>query len=103
MTRRYEGGGRKDSNGCFLPPERVIIGEPGTLEEINEVIILALGKAVKKLAEKVIEENDVSREVIGALKDCEGMHRELAKKEKELLAGLSTEDLEKLANTQFRP
>jgi hypothetical protein len=110
--KRYVGGGIKDERGIFLPPSRmkeeieapppVQIPEPGSLDEINEVIVLALARAVKKLAEKVVS-GDISREVIGALKDCESMHRELAKKEKDLLAGLSDEDLEKLASVQFKP
>jgi hypothetical protein len=108
--KRYVGGGIKDEKGIFLPPARkasedstlaLNISDPTSLDEINEIIVLALARAVKKLAEKVVA-NDVSREVVGALKDCESMHRELAKKEKELLAGLSDEDLEKLAEASFK-
>lgn len=110
--KRYVGGGIKDERGIFLPPPRkgegsdvppppIQVPEPGSLDEINEVIVLSLARAVKHIGQKIVS-GDISREIIGALKDCESMHRELAKKEKELLAGLSDEDLEKLANAQFK-
>lgn len=109
--KKYVGGGVKDERGIFLPPsgkkEECLapplpdIPEPGTLDEIGEVIILSLARATKRLLLK-ISADDVSREVIGALKDCEAMHRELSKKEKEYLASLSIEDLEKLAGASFQ-
>lgn len=108
-------GGFKDEHGVFRasprmadvppppsPPPTEIVPEPGSLDEIGETIILALSRAVRKLTQKIVGD-DVSREVIGALKDCESMHRELYKREKEFLAGLSDEDLAKLANTPFNP
>jgi hypothetical protein len=107
--KRYVGGGIKDETGAYIPaPPRKVeqapvtfqVPEPGSLDEIGEVIIIALSRAVKKLTEKIVAD-DVSREVIGALKDCESMHRELSKKEKEFLANLSDADLETLANSQF--
>lgn len=106
--KRYVGGGTKDETGAFVPLPRKAeeppfqVPEPNSLDEIGEVIILALARAVKRLTEKIVA-HDVSREVIGALKDCESMHRELSKREKEFLANLSDEDLEKLANAQFQP
>lgn len=108
--KRYVGGGFKDERGIFTkearmaeePPQPFHIPDPGSLDEIGEVIILALARAVKKLAERIVAD-DTSREVIGALKDCEAMHRELSKREKEYLSQLSDEDLEKLANAQFKP
>jgi hypothetical protein len=108
--RKYVGGGIKDEAGIFLPPSRKIeesppkephIPIPESLDEIGDVITLALARAVRTLAQKIAGD-DVSRETIGALKDCESMHRELSKKEKEFLSGLSDEDLKKLADAQFK-
>ncbi len=100
--------GIKDGTGAFVKcvpgkvePPPVKIPEPSSLDEIGEVIILNLARAVKFLGEKILE-GDVSREVVGALKDCEGMHRELNKREKEWMAALSDEDLETLANTPMK-
>lgn len=99
-------GGIKDENGVYTPMPRKAdpspIPDPGSLDEVGEVIILALSRAVKKLAEKIVAD-DVSRETIGALKDCEAMHRELSKREREFLSSLSNDELEKLANMPFRP
>jgi hypothetical protein len=105
--KKYVCDGIKDEQGAYLPKARkpeeapaFDVPEPGSLDEIGEVIILALGRATRKLLLKIVGD-DVSREVIGALKDCEAMHRELSKKEKEFLAQLSNEDLEALAHHQF--
>lgn len=112
MTKRYVGGGIKDDAGIFLPPSRKIeefppplalnISEPHSLDEIGDVIIVALGRAVSTLAKKIVNEGNVSRDVIGALKDCESMHRDLSKKEKEFLASLSDEELAKLARESIK-
>lgn len=66
-----------------------------SLDDIANRIVLALDRATKHLLESV-SAGDVSREVIGALKDCEAMHRELAKKEKDFLDNASDEQLEKM-------
>ncbi len=103
-------GGFKDENGIYISapqprmaePPPISIPEPGSLDEIGDVIILALSRAVKRLTERVVA-GDVSREVIGALKDCEGMFRELSKKEREWLKGLTDEQLSQLANEPFKP
>lgn len=108
--KRYVGGGIKDERGIFLPPSRtkeenapLQIDDPGSLDEIGEMIILALARAVKNLLSDIKSMDKVDRNSVAALKDCEAIYRELSKREKEFLANLSDEDLEKLANTQFKP
>jgi len=106
--KRYVGGGIKDERGIFLPPSGTKentppnIPDPGSLDEIGEMIILALARAVKNLLVNIRSMEKVDRDSVGALKDCEVIYRELSKREKEFLANLSDEDLEKLANTQFK-
>lgn len=67
-----------------------------SLDEVAKRIVLGLERATKHLLD-LISAGNVSREVIGALKDCETMHRELAKKEKDFLDSASDEELESLA------
>jgi len=93
---------KKDENGMYLKDSV----KPNTLEQddskddislddIAKRIVLALDRATKQLLTSITA-GDVSREVIGSLKDCETMHRELAKKEKEFLENASDEQLQKL-------
>src|ERR1700692_4275818 len=111
--KRYVGGGIKDERGIFLPPSRTKedespppppeIPDPGSLDEIGEMIILALARAVKNLLVDIKAMDKVDRNSVAALKDCESIYRELSKREKEFLAGLSDDDLKKLADAQFKP
>ena len=64
-----------------------------SLDEIGNQIIVGLDIAVRHLL-KAIEAGDVSREVIGALKDCQVMLKDLKKDEKDFLAGVSDKELE---------
>lgn len=97
-------GGTKDENGVFVKSTPAIsvpttpkeVPDPDiSLDDIAKRIVTALDRATKELLTQITS-GDVSREVIGALKDCEAMHRELAKKEKEFLDSASDEQLEKL-------
>jgi hypothetical protein len=96
-------GGSKDANGIFVKTPESPILEPTlklpnpdvNLDDIAKRIVVALDRATKELLTQ-ISSGDVSREVIGALKDCEAMHRELAKKEKDFLDGASDEQLKNL-------
>lgn len=103
MTQRIVGG-IKDENGIFIKTMPVIVAPASkeeipnpdvNLDDIAKRIVLALDRATKELLTQ-ISSGDVSREVIGALKDCETMHRELAKKEKDFLDSASDEQLESL-------
>lgn len=94
MTRKIVGG-IKDEKGAFIRLPRKETDTP-TLDEIGQTIIFALGRATDILSKMINEECDVSRETMGSLRDCEAIHRELYKKEKELLESLTDEDLDKL-------
>lgn len=101
--KRFIPGGVKDENGIYLPlpkPPTVVptssTPDPDvSLDDIGKRIIVAMDRATKVLLSK-ISADDVSRETIGALKDCQIMYKDLRKDEKDLLESLSDEDLEKL-------
>lgn len=102
--------GYKDDNGIFskaptppVPPVSLIEVDESevSLDDIARRIVSALNRATKHLLEQITA-GDVSREVIGALKDCEAMHRELAKKEKEFLDNASDEQLQKMVSDRAK-
>lgn len=66
-----------------------------SLDDIGKRIINALDLAVKQLS-TLVSGKDVSREVIGALKDCQMMLKDLKKDEKDFLDKLTEEELEAL-------
>jgi len=101
-------GGVKDVNGIYIklpsapsevevsPPTSPIVPDSDiSLDDIARRIVKALDRATRNLLD-AISTGDISRETIGALKDCEAMHRELSKKEKDFLDKASDEELEKL-------
>ncbi len=99
MTRRIVHS-TKDENGIYSKAQEAkpapALPEPDvSLDDIAKRIVTALNRATKHLLDQ-ISGGDVSREVIGALKDCEAMHRELSKKEQEFLDSSSDEQLEKM-------
>ncbi len=65
-----------------------------SLDEIGKRIIIAMDRATRQLLTS-ISNGDVSREVIGALKDCQSMYKDLRKDEKEILESMSDEDIAK--------
>lgn len=101
--------GYKDENGMFIkepakpiPEAPVPVKDPDvSLDDIARRIVLSLDWATRQLLEKV-KSGEVGREVIGALKDCETMHRELAKKEKEFLENATDEQLERLLENETK-
>jgi len=106
MTKRSIPG-YKNEDGQYVPIPLPIsaVGRVGrtveespnpdvSLDEIGKRIIIAMDRATRQLLTS-ISSGDVSREVIGALKDCQSMYKDLRKDEKEILEGMSDEDIEK--------
>lgn len=73
-----------------------IVDEPErSIDELLNRGLMSIGRTMVTLT-GMINAGNVDREVIGCLKDCMTMLHELKKKEKELLEGLSDEELDKL-------
>ena len=91
-----------DSHGNIIyepPAKLVLVDEVPTpdvsLDDIGKRIITALDRAVKHLTTAVTG-GDVSREVIGALKDCSTMVKDMKRDEKDFLSEKTDEQLEEM-------
>lgn len=97
--------GFKNDNGSYIKVptlqeivKPVLSDSPSpdvSLDDIGKRIIVAMDRATKTLLESITA-GDVSREIIGALKDCQTMYKDLRKDEKDLLASMSDEDIDKM-------
>jgi hypothetical protein len=95
MTKKIPGF--KDENGIYTSEPRKA-AEPDrptpnlSLDEIGKLVITALDRAVQHLLKKVTA-GEVDRDVVGALKDCSMMLKDLKKDERDFLDSLTDEQL----------
>lgn len=95
VTPPTQGLGEKDESGAYILARPTIPDPEVSIDELLKQSLTGLSRAVRHINGEISAGN-VSREVIGNLKDVVAMLNELRKKEQEILATMSDEDLEKL-------